>query len=298
MCAGETVSSRLQLDTIETAMQIVNNRRHIDHIPKENAMRKVLSIRQPWASMIVRGLKRFEIRSWRTQYRGQLLIHASSARPGGTSEELFDDGELADLLKRIGISSLADMQALPRSAIVGAVNLTDVLDAQTFESVSTADDASVVGAFNDDDFFFLLSNAVEITPISGVNGKLNIWTLDADLEAAIASALSLGTRSTFKSSVSGSLPAEWGEAEEDTEDDEAADTTLYTPSPELAAVIGADQRTRSDVVKHVWEYIVKHDLQDKKKEKVIHADAFLRPIFGKESMNMFDMVSKLMKHTK
>jgi hypothetical protein len=297
MRAGETVSSRLQMDTTEAPMQIVNNRRHIDHIPKENAMRKVLSIRQPWASMIVRGLKRFEIRSWSTQFRGQLLIHASSARPGGVFEELFDDGELAELLKQIGISSLADMQALPRSAIVGAVDLTEVLDAQTFESVSTADDASVVGAFNDDDIFFRLSNAVEITPIGGVNGRLNIWTLDVSLEAAFASALPLGTPSIFKSSVTGSLPAEWGDAEEDTEDDEVADTTLFTPSPALAAIVGAAPCTRSDVVQRVWDYIAKHDLQDKKQEKVIHADALLLPIFGKESINIFDMVTKLIKHT-
>ncbi len=38
---------------------------------------KVLSIRQPWASLIVNGYKEYEFRSWNTKYRGEFLIHAS-----------------------------------------------------------------------------------------------------------------------------------------------------------------------------------------------------------------------------
>lgn len=37
---------------------------------------KVLTIKQPWATLIMRGDKRFEFRSWQTKYRGELLIHA------------------------------------------------------------------------------------------------------------------------------------------------------------------------------------------------------------------------------
>ena len=37
---------------------------------------KVLTIKQPWASLIMLGYKRFEFRSWKTNYRGKLLIHA------------------------------------------------------------------------------------------------------------------------------------------------------------------------------------------------------------------------------
>lgn len=41
---------------------------------------KALSIKQPWAEMILQGLKKIEVRSWRTDYRGDLLI-CSSAKP-------------------------------------------------------------------------------------------------------------------------------------------------------------------------------------------------------------------------
>ena len=37
---------------------------------------KVLVVRQPWAWLIVNGYKDIENRSWRTRYRGALLIHA------------------------------------------------------------------------------------------------------------------------------------------------------------------------------------------------------------------------------
>ena len=37
---------------------------------------RVLTIKQPWATLIMQGNKRFEFRSWQTKYRGDLLIHA------------------------------------------------------------------------------------------------------------------------------------------------------------------------------------------------------------------------------
>ena len=38
---------------------------------------KALSIRQPWAWLIVHGRKDIENRSWRTKFRGRFLVHAA-----------------------------------------------------------------------------------------------------------------------------------------------------------------------------------------------------------------------------
>ena len=38
---------------------------------------RAISLIQPWATLIVAGLKRYETRSWSTPYRGRILIHAS-----------------------------------------------------------------------------------------------------------------------------------------------------------------------------------------------------------------------------
>ena len=37
---------------------------------------KVLTIREPWASLIITGYKTYEFRSWKTNYRGKILIHS------------------------------------------------------------------------------------------------------------------------------------------------------------------------------------------------------------------------------
>ena len=37
---------------------------------------KVLTVKQPWASLIIYGYKKYEFRSWKTNYRGKILIHA------------------------------------------------------------------------------------------------------------------------------------------------------------------------------------------------------------------------------
>jgi hypothetical protein len=47
---------------------------------------RALSLKQPWAWLIVNGYKDIENRSWRTNHRGPLLIHASSSRPAVTTE--------------------------------------------------------------------------------------------------------------------------------------------------------------------------------------------------------------------
>lgn len=40
---------------------------------------KVLTIKEPWASLIINGYKEYEFRSWKTNYRGHILIQASKS---------------------------------------------------------------------------------------------------------------------------------------------------------------------------------------------------------------------------
>lgn len=40
---------------------------------------KVLTIKQPWATLIISGLKEYEFRGWKTKYRGKILIHAGKS---------------------------------------------------------------------------------------------------------------------------------------------------------------------------------------------------------------------------
>jgi hypothetical protein len=77
---------------------------------------KALTIRQPWASLIIAGIKDVENRTWSTDYRGELVIHAGLAvdRPGLT--------DFAHLLP-----GAAAAEPLPSGAVLGTVELVDVV---------------------------------------------------------------------------------------------------------------------------------------------------------------------------
>lgn len=69
-------------------------------------------------------------------------------------------------------------------------------------------------------------------------------------------------------------------------------------SPELEAVIGKGPLPRSEVVKKLWEYIKKHDLQNPKNKRNILADEKLREVFGKDEVTMFEMTKLVSAHLK
>jgi ASCH domain-containing protein len=75
---------------------------------------KALTIRQPWAELILRGRKPYELRSWRTHYRGPLVIHAAAkidaedARHFGLNPEKLIAGAF------VGVVILADVRPYSR----------------------------------------------------------------------------------------------------------------------------------------------------------------------------------------
>ena len=71
-----------------------------------------------------------------------------------------------------------------------------------------------------------------------------------------------------------------------------------TPSAQLAAVIGATPIPRTEVVKKLWAYIRKNNLQDSQNRRNINADDKLKPVFGKNTVSMFEMTKLVSKHLK
>jgi upstream activation factor subunit UAF30 len=68
-------------------------------------------------------------------------------------------------------------------------------------------------------------------------------------------------------------------------------------SDELAEVVGKGPMPRSEVVKKLWVYIKKNNLQDPKNKRNINADASLKAVFGgKGTVNMFEMTKLVSKH--
>ena len=76
----------------------------------------------------------------------------------------------------------------------------------------------------------------------------------------------------------------------------AAFAKPLTPSPVLAAVIGAAPAPRTEVTKKIWEYIKKHNLQDAANKRNINADEKLKPIFKKPQVTMFELTKLVSEH--
>ena len=71
------------------------------------------------------------------------------------------------------------------------------------------------------------------------------------------------------------------------------------PDEALAAVVGSKAIPRTEIVKQLWVYIKKNNLQDPKNKRNINADDKLKQVFnGKKTVNMFEMTKLVSTHLK
>ncbi len=153
---------------------------------------RVLSVRCPWASLICRGFKPIENRSWpppRTlRLPARIAIHASSKAPDAGKWQNFDD-EIAPM---VGMSAAEFRKLIHPGCIVGSVVVTGVIQpgGQATEHESP---------WYEGEFGWQLADArLYRKPIGPVSGKLNLWEPDARLAAAIAAAEADATPMAFK----------------------------------------------------------------------------------------------------
>ena len=96
---------------------------------------RALTIKQPWASLLVAGIKTVENRSWTTAYRGPLAIHAGAARERNAAQ-MIADCLGRDLTASERVRWLLDAD-LPQGQVLGVVELIDVVPVeQTHEGDS------------------------------------------------------------------------------------------------------------------------------------------------------------------
>ncbi|GLC89353.1 ASCH domain-containing protein [Lysinibacillus piscis] len=79
---------------------------------------KAITIKQPWATLIALGEKKFETRSWQTKHRGALAIHAGKT----VDKEACEDSWIKGVLAEYGITS---WKQLPTGIVIATVNLVD-----------------------------------------------------------------------------------------------------------------------------------------------------------------------------
>lgn len=125
---------------------------------------KVLTLKQPWATLVAEGIKKIEFRSWKTNYRGKILIHAGASID---KEELkkFSNLNLKYPSKRI----IAVVE------IVNCLKLDDELNKKIINENNIA-----YGNKYRYGYAWMLDNNKKIDYDKVVNGKLGLWNYDLE----------------------------------------------------------------------------------------------------------------------
>ena len=129
---------------------------------------KVLTIKQPYASMIINKYKTYEFRSWKTNYRGKLLIHA-----GGTIYK-YD-------MKYFNYLNIHDY---PTKCIIGECELVDcILVDADFNNYLYNIDNKVYGRHSRVGLYaWKLDNIKIYNKRINISGKLGLWNYEKEEE--------------------------------------------------------------------------------------------------------------------
>lgn len=124
---------------------------------------KVLTIKQPWASLIINGYKRYEFRSWYTNYRGELLIHAGKS---------VDKEAMKRLEKYLDFD-------IPIGKIIGKVNITNCvkLDSNLKEELLN-ENSDIYKNSEIGNFAFKVEDVIIFDNPIEINGMLGLWNYD------------------------------------------------------------------------------------------------------------------------
>jgi activating signal cointegrator 1 len=135
---------------------------------------KVLSFLQPWASLTVMGLKKLETRSWSTKHRGELLIHASMGQSGAllAHEPPFS-------------KYITDFSKLPFGAIIGKVQLTDIIKVQSLHMSDAVINQLTMeerafGDYSNGRFVWVLEEPELFTKPIKIKGTLGLWNFELE----------------------------------------------------------------------------------------------------------------------
>lgn len=128
---------------------------------------KVLTIKQPWASLIINQYKKYEFRSWKTKYRGKILIHA------GMSIE-------KDMLERFKEYNLD----YSKGAIIGEAEIVDcILVDEEFNEKLRKINKTVYGKSNHvETYAWKLENVIKYEKPIYIKGQLGLWNYNFENE--------------------------------------------------------------------------------------------------------------------
>lgn len=146
---------------------------------------RAVTIRQPWATLIAIGEKRFETRSWATKHRGEIAIHAGKA----IDKQACADPAIKTILARHGYITSSD---LPTGAIIATGILIDCWQSFTQEDQvilesagrirSIADFEEQVGDYTEGRYAWELDQMKILQEPVLAKGYLSLWHWDQNTD--------------------------------------------------------------------------------------------------------------------
>lgn len=124
---------------------------------------KVITLKQPWASLIVNGYKKYEFRSWKTNYRGELYIHAGKG--------IDKEG-----MKRVESLNLK----YPKSRIIGKVIIEDCIELndKVNKKINSENEFIYGKDINRKGYAWVLKESKLLNIEKEINGKLGLWNIE------------------------------------------------------------------------------------------------------------------------
>lgn len=124
---------------------------------------KVITIKQPWASLIVNGYKKYEFRSWKTNYRGELYIHAGKG--------IDKEG-----MKRVESLNLK----YPKSRIIGKVIIEDCIELndKVNKKINSENEFIYGKDINRKGYAWVLKESELLNIEKEINGRLSLWNIE------------------------------------------------------------------------------------------------------------------------
>lgn len=140
---------------------------------------KAVTIKQPWATLIALGEKKFETRSWATKYRGPIAIHAGKS----VDKEAFEDFYIKGTLAEHGITT---WQELPTGVVLAKAELVKchkvgatVGHVSVFEcGEGITGMEEVFGDYTEGRYAWELANLQVLEEPVPAKGQLSLWNWD------------------------------------------------------------------------------------------------------------------------
>ena len=126
---------------------------------------KVLTIREPWASLIINGYKEYEFRSWKTNYSGKILIHTSSTI----------DKDMLDRFKDYNLDYIT-------GAIIGEAEIVDciLVDKEFNDDLRVKNPVVYRRSNHTETYAWKLDNIKKYDKVIYTKGKLGLWNYEME----------------------------------------------------------------------------------------------------------------------